>query len=72
MTDKQRTKYPSSRVERTSRRLVHCIAQCKECEWMEDSYLRAARAATKHMRTTGHAVGVDQGIVYTVRLRDRR
>jgi len=60
-------KLTSCQVERTSRGLVHCLAQCKECEWSSDSYPKAARSATAHVRQTGHTVGVEQVIVYTVR-----
>ena len=62
-------KYPASRVQRTSRGLMHCIAECKSCAWRDEHYVGAARAATRHCRETGHEVMVDQGIIYTVRIR---
>ncbi len=51
---------------RTSRSLIHCVATCRECQWRNDDYLKASRAATRHVSETGHAVNVDQGIVYSV------
>ena len=60
---------PASHVRRSSRGLIHAIAQCRDCDWSEDYYLKAAREATKHVRETGHTVSVDQGTVYTVRLK---
>lgn len=59
---------PSAQVRRSSRGLVHCIAQCSDCEWTEDAYRTAARAATRHVRQSGHRVAVDQGIIYYVSL----
>ena len=56
------------RTERTSRSLVHCIAQCRDCAWSDDDYVRAARRATLHVHETGHTVSVEQGIVYAVRV----
>lgn len=59
--------YPSSRVRRSSRGLIHCIASCRDCEWSEDNFVTAGRRATAHVRATGHTVSVEQGIQYTVR-----
>ena len=56
----------SAKVQRSSRWLVHCIAKCSDCEWDDDAYHTAARAASQHVRETGHKVAVDQGIVYFV------
>jgi hypothetical protein len=68
MTDNARM-IPSARIERTSRGLVHCIALCRDCAWSDDDYIDAARAATRHVRQTGHTVEVEQGIVYSVRVK---
>jgi hypothetical protein len=68
MTDNARM-IPAARIERTSRGLVHCIAQCRGCRWSADSYLTAAREATRHVRQTGHTVSVKQEIVYYVRVK---
>ena len=64
--------HPSAAVERSSRSLVYCFARCRECNWTNDSQLLAARFATTHTRETAHTVTVEQGIVYAVRIRDRR
>lgn len=47
-------------------RIIHCIAQCKDCDWTEDDYKSAARDAADHSRREGHVVRVEQGVVYTV------
>jgi len=59
---------PSSKIERTSRGIIHCYAECRACDWKNET-VKAARAATKHVRETGHAVSVDIGEVYTVRVK---
>lgn len=64
-------KLTSAQVQRSGRHLVHCIAECRDCGWSEQNYLRAARAASAHVRETGHTVSVDQGIVYCVYPRRR-
>ena len=46
------------KIEHTSRGLLHCIAECRECAWREEYYLKAARAASRHVRETGHTVSV--------------
>ena len=58
---------PSSKIERSSRHLVRCVAECRTCDWHKGHYLKAARAATKHVRDTGHEVDVERTEVYTVR-----
>jgi len=63
---------PASHVRRSSRGLIHALAVCRECDWSEDYYLRAARAATKHVRETGHSVSVEQATVYSVGLRKEK
>ena len=71
MSEPTKRLYPSARVRQSSRGLVHCVAQCSVCEWSDDRQLKAARAATAHVRETGHKVLVEQGIVYSVSIRDR-
>lgn len=53
-------------VLRINRGLVHCIATCSVCTWSSEDYLRARKAARDHVRSTGHRVAVDEGIVYEV------
>lgn len=57
---------PSSRIRRSSRGLIHCLAVCRDCEWMAERYTTAAREATRHVRETRHTVSVEQGITYSV------
>lgn len=56
-------------ITKTKKGLVHCIAICSECDWREDGYRKAARAATNHVKKTGHLVNVDQGFVYQVKVK---
>ncbi len=51
---------------RTPKLIIHCIAHCNDCTWIEEGYLIAAREATKHSRRTRHTVAVEQGIIYKV------
>lgn len=51
---------------RTARRIVHCIADCQNCEWRDEDYERAARRAAVHGRKTGHKVHVEQAVSYLV------
>ena len=60
---------PSSKIERTPMHLVRCVAACRTCDWSEGHYVRAARAATKHVRATGHTVHVERGETYAVRVK---
>ena len=60
---------PSSKIERTPRRIIRCVAVCWTCSWEEGHYLKAARAATKHVRETGHEVSVERSGSYTVRVK---
>jgi len=43
--------------------LIHFLEQCRVCAWSDEAKFGAARAATKH------TVSVEQGIVYTVRIK---
>jgi hypothetical protein len=61
-----KAKYTSRQIKRTSRGLVRCLAQCRDCGWMADRYVGAARAASAHVRQTGHTVNVEQVITYKV------
>lgn len=53
---------------KTPRRLIHCIADCHQCDWRSDNHKTAAREAAKHHRDTGHEVLVEQGITYRLKL----
>jgi len=54
------------KIKRTSKRLIHVIAHCQDCNWQEEDYISAAREATKHCRKTGHTISVEQGNYYQV------
>lgn len=59
-------------MNRTTKRITHCIAHCSECQatWegldRKDEAGGAARWATKHARMTSHNVTVEQGVSYQV------
>ena len=44
--------------------LVHCIAECRDCSWREDGYLKARKKALAHYERTGHLVSVEVGYVF--------
>lgn len=46
--------------------LIHCIAHCSDCDWMEEAFMIAARKATQHHKQTGHTVHVEQGHHYKI------
>jgi len=56
MTTDRPLRYTSARVERSSRGLVRCIAQCTDCSWAEDAYLSAARSAGSAMRAAAEDI----------------
>lgn len=47
--------------------IIGCIAQCSNCDWTEEHYEKATRAAADHARKTGHIVHVEQTRYYAVR-----
>jgi hypothetical protein len=55
-------------IKRSSKRIIHAIAHCEECDFQAEWYLTAAREATKHCRETGHRVGVELGLSYHLTL----
>ena len=55
-----------NRVRKSERGIVHCLAVCTGCDWYDDAYLSAAKAATEHVKETGHTVSVEQVVVYTL------
>jgi len=54
-----------------TKRIIHVVAQCHDCDWLDDDYRVAARRASDHARRCRHEVGVDQGVVYIVSGRPR-
>jgi len=41
--------------------LVHAIASCENCDWIDDWYLTATESGRKHHQKTGHVVVVETG-----------
>lgn len=54
------------KTKRSSKRIIHAIAHCDECDFQQELYTTAAREATKHVKKTGHTVSVELGITYQV------
>lgn len=57
---------PMRKTLKTPKRVIHCIAQCQDCDWSADGFRTAAREASQHVRQTGHVVTVEQGVTYQV------
>ena len=49
---------------RTPDKIIHCIANCQQCDWQEQDYLTAPRKAAAHHRKTQHSVLVEKGVTY--------
>lgn len=52
--------------KKSTKRVLHCVAVCQDCDWSETDYRTAARAATVHVANSGHTVAVEHGTHYTV------
>lgn len=46
--------------------LIHKIAECRECSWHNENYLRASKAAHRHHENTGHVVAIEAGYAWTI------
>ena len=55
-----------TKVWRSSKRIIHAIAHCNDCNFQAELFTTAAREATKHCRKTGHSVAVELGVHYIV------
>jgi hypothetical protein len=54
-------KYTAHQVERTSRGLVHCVAQCTICGWSNESYTKAARRKMLRVPSSRNPSCVERG-----------
>lgn len=52
-------------VERTKMALIHCIAECQDCDTSYGYYKNAQSHASRHAKKTGHTVKVEVGLAYT-------
>jgi len=41
--------------------VVHCIAECTNCDWNSDNYMTANRLARNHAKSKKHKVSVEIG-----------
>ena len=39
--------------------LIGAMAHCQECEWNDEHYETAQKAAAKHFKDTGHEVHIE-------------
>jgi len=52
--------------------LIHAIAQCSDCDWTEEHYLKAQNEARKHYLKTGHQIIVETGSTFTYERKIKR
>jgi hypothetical protein len=45
----------------TKKQLIHCIATCCDCDFIEDDFLIAKKEAIKHYKKTNHIIIIDSG-----------
>ncbi len=57
---------PRSYIYKKHYGMIHCIAHCKHCEWVEEGHKVAKMEANKHSRKTGHTVAIEVGTAYDV------
>ena len=50
--------------------LIHGVATCTVCDWIEENYLAVQKKASAHANKTGHKVTADLG--YAVEYPGRR
>ena len=43
--------------------LIHAIAHCRDCDFMDDNYLTAQKSGRDHHIKTGHKVGIETAYV---------
>lgn len=48
-------------VTKTPVGTIHVIAQCGDCTWRNEDFIKAEQAARQHAETTGHTVSVERG-----------
>lgn len=44
--------------------VIHQIAHCQDCDWMNEDYHCANKEGRKHTRKTGHTVSIETGTHY--------
>ena len=47
------------------RGVQHCVAKCRDCDWIDENYISARREAYKHSTKFKHIVDVEEGCRYT-------
>ena len=47
-------------------KVIHAVATCLDCGWMEDDYKIAQRRGRKHAKKMNHKVSIEVGFGYHV------
>jgi len=42
--------------------IVHCVAECRDCEWVTQNHKNGQANAARHARAKGHKVSVEVGM----------
>lgn len=50
----------------------HVLAQCRDCDWIDDDYTKAERTARSHAASTNHMVVVERGQTWTYNERSEK
>lgn len=53
----------------TKKVLIHAIATCHDCDWVEEDYNLAQKEGRKHALRTGHEVDIQTGYTQTYNLK---
>lgn len=42
--------------------VIHCVAECRNCDWRSENYKNAQACAARHAKAHKHKVTVDMGM----------
>lgn len=51
-------------IKLTPKKIIHCIAHCQSCTWIEEDYLTARKKAKEHTKETEHRVSIELSFYY--------
>ncbi len=55
-----------NRTFKTVYGMIHCIAHCKVCDWIDEGLSTAKKMARQHSSETGHSVAIEVGTAYDI------
>jgi len=61
MEDRFDKLFEKYRARYKHRGIIHKIAHCRDCDWIEDGYKVSQRMARKHCSETGHTIDIETG-----------